>query len=705
MRKLVIALLAIALFCPMLAAQDQKITPESLAMISDKLAPSLVDIEYTLKYDKGDAPVALSPVSYQDRPDICIRDERPYRTSGYLIGEKLVLIDDPMFHPRFIERIDVVLNDARTTAKAAGWFTRGGVMLLELAEPLAGARPLEFGRWQGEPWFEVTYSYRTGRRWIGVHPFSAGPIWTRKDGARYRNRGGLICDRDGRPVGLPLVREIPLDHSWEGSPLSREHVSAVDMDKALEEIKARAGFGIVRVQLDFRSPRKGSGRRSYDFMSSGADTNATQLDVPGVHLEGNRLIVLAALAPKATARLQKISVHLPEGEPVVAEFEYTLRRFGAFVARLPAEVPGGLTLDRKGAFANLDRLIHVLSVEIRGETRIARSQPGVYTGVRVGWREQIHPSMSSSGKFLLARNGSLLAMPLPRREDRDRSYGYRSSRTLFAAAHLAEILADRGEHEDPSNIPVPEKEENRVAWLGVILQTLDQDLARANDVSELTRDGSCGGMVSYVYEGSPAAEAGIRQGDILIRIHSPDRPKPLEVSGSGLPNWMGDFGGMPAELRNRFYSSMGGMPWPTVESPLAQMLTSLGFGSKYELEYVQDGKPLRHEFTVVAAPPHYGTAARFKSEQLGLTVRDLTFEVRRHFQLQADSPGVIVTDLEEGELATVAGIAMFEIVTRIDDEPFGTVEDFERLLKTSGEHRLSLRFKTKTRTVKITVPE
>lgn len=705
MRRLVIAMLAIAMLSPMLTAQDEKITPETLSAIADRLAPSLVDIEYTLKYDKGDPPAALNQGSYQDRPDVCIRDERPYRTTGYLVGEKLVLLDDPIIHPRFIERIEVVLDAARTTGKAAGWFTRGGVMLLELAEPLDGAKPLEFGAFHGEPWFEVGYTWRTGRRWIGVHPISAGSFWVRKDGARFRDRGGLICDRAGRPVGLPLVRELPLDDSWQGSPLTREHVSAADMARELAEIDAQAGYGIVRVDLDFRSPRKESGRNSFDFMSSGGGTDATRLDVPGVHLEGNQLLVLAALSPKATARLQKITVHLPEGEPVIAEFDYTLRRFGAFVAKMPEGTPGGLTLDRQGALARVEHLINVLSVEIRGETRIARSQPGTYSGVRVGWREQIHPSMSGSGHFLLGRNGALLALPLDRRENSDRSFGYRSGGNLFAAAHLAEILGARDEHEDPSNIPVAEKEENRIAWLGVIIQPLDQDLARANDVSELTRDGNCGGMVSYVYAGSPAAEAGIEQGDILIRIHSPDRPQPLEVSGSSLPGWMDDMGGMPAELRSRFFSSMGGTPWPSAESPLTQMLTSLGFGSTFELEYVQGGEQKRREFTVVEAPVHYESAERFKSEALGLTVRDLTFEVRRFFQMKPDDPGVIVSELEEGELAAVAGIGQLEMVTHIDDEAVLTVEDFKRLVQTPGEHRLALRFKTKTRTVKITVPE
>ncbi len=705
MKRLLIALLTIAVLGPALRAADEEVTPQTLSAIADKLAPALVDVEYRLKYDKGDAPVSLNPVRYQDRPDACVRDERPYRTTGYLVGAKTVLLDDPMIHPRFIERIEVVWGEARTTAKAGGWFTRGGVMLLELDAPLSGAKPLEFGDHDGEPWFEVSCVYRGGRRWTGVRPISAGPLWSKDGEPGFRNAGGLICDRRGRPVGLPLMPELYLDDSWMGSPLTRKVVSAADMTKTLEELSTQAGFGIVRVQLDFRSPRKSDGGDSFGFMGSGRDTDATRLDVPGVHLEGNRLLVLASLESKTTARLEKISVHLPSGEPVVAEFDFTLKRFGAFLARLPAETPGGMKLDRKGTFAAVNRLIGLLTVEIRGELRIARSLPAAFTQNREGWRGLIHPAISGPGCFLVGLDGALLAVPLSRRQDEDRSFGYRPSSDLFAAAHLAEILDARAEQEDPSNIPVTEQEENRIAWLGVILQPLDRELARANDVSELTRDGTCGGMVSYVYEGSPAEEAGIEAGAILIRVHSPDHPQPLEVMGSGLPSWMDDIGDMPAALRDRFLSSMGGTPWPTAQSALAKTLTTLGFGSTFELEYVQDGEPRRRSFTVVEAPTHYESAPRHKNEALGLTVRDLTFEVRRFFQLAADAPGVIVSDIEEGERAAVAGIMRFEIVTRIDDEPVPNVEEFERLTKKPGEHRLSLLFKTKTRTVKIMVPE
>ena len=78
--------------------------------------------------------------------------------------------------------------------------------------------------------------------------------------------------------------------------------------------------------------------------------------------------------------------------------------------------------------------------------------------------------------------------------------------------------------------------------------------------------------------------------------------------------------------------------------------------------------------------------------------------MRRHFQLKPTDPGVIVSKVEPGEKVAVAGIRVNEIVTRVDDEPVGSVEDFERMTKEAGEHRLSLKHRTQTRVVTVQVP-
>jgi len=703
MRTLRAAALAALLAAAALAA-DEEDTLAKLDGIARALEPSFVDVEHFLRYDRGEPPRTVGGAEQTEY----IREERPMRSSGYLLTETLVAVDDPMLHPRFIERIEVARGEARTGAKPAGWFPRGGVMVLELEEKLPGSRPLVFDEDATSPWFSVSYANRQGRRWIGVHPVSAGPLWHEVGGKRFRSVGGLIVDGEGRPAGLILDQQMPPDGSWRGSPLNREWIDAEEMARTLEDLDRRAAFGILRVGLDFRSPRRESGSSRGFF--GGGDEGVTRLDVPGVRLDGNRLLVMADLPPKTTARLEEITAHLPGGGTAAAEFRFTLKRFGAFVAGLPGDLPPPPPLGRRSPLDLEDRLLLAHEVRIQGEDRIAWSQPAVANRVRTGWREKLHLGLSGESLYLFTRTGALFAVPLSWRTDRssgNNPFAYRryGSGRSFSVSVIMEMVANRVEHEDTSNRPLSEEEENRVAWLGVVLQPLDKELARANGVSELTRDGSSGGIVSFVYEGSPAAEAGIEVGTILLRVHSEDRPEPMDVTGSSSPFPMPDIGNLPPALRARFFDQMGGTPWPSVENPLTKMLTRLGEGSGYELEYVVDGEVVRRKFTVTRAPDHYGSAKRFKSEKLGMTVRDLTFEVRRYYQLEPDAPGVIVSRLEPGERAAVAGVGRFEIVTHVDGEPIRTVSEFEEKAETPGEHQFALRHQTRTKTVKIEVPE
>ena len=80
-------------------------------------------------------------------------------------------------------------------------------------------------------------------------------------------------------------------------------------------------------------------------------------------------------------------------------------------------------------------------------------------------------------------------------------------------------------------------DENRIAWLGVILQPLNRELARFNDLSEHTRDGKTGAMVSFVYPGSPADKAGVKVGQFLLRLRELEKDEP-ELGGD--TRWVHD---------------------------------------------------------------------------------------------------------------------------------------------------------------------
>jgi S1-C subfamily serine protease len=142
-------------------------------------------------------------------------------------------------------------------------------------------------------------------------------------------------------------------------------------------------------------------------------------------------------------------------------------------------------------------------------------------------------------------------------------------------------------------------------------------------------------------------------------------------------------------------------PWPSAESSINRTLTDLGVGRDFTLEYAVAGEVRKKEMKVAEAPVHYEAAPLRKSEDLGLTVRDLTYEVRRYFQLDPGATGVLVSKVERGGRASVAGLRMFDVVFRVDDQPVADVAAFEKATQATGELRLAVKDKLKERIVKI----
>ena len=90
-----------------------------------------------------------------------------------------------------------------------------------------------------------------------------------------------------------------------------------------------------------------------------------------------------------------------------------------------------------------------------------------------------------------------------------------------------------------------------------------------------------------------------------------------------------------------------------------------------------------------------------KSKAVGVTVREMTYEVRRYFQKKPDDPGVIVSAVEPGSKAGVGGVRPYEIVTHVNGKPVKGVKDFEKLVKEQAELRLAVLRMTKGRLVKL----
>lgn len=690
-----------------LASQARAVAPPPSvvrqAAVADAIAPSVVRVEYRLKQDRGEYPGWLgfqvgadSGVS-GDSGESLIAEERPYEVPGYLIAPDLVLALDPEVPQRFIRSVSVRRGDEVAEATPVAWAQKDAGVFLKLAAPLAGGTPLTFAASAPEDATLMAVSWAPGDGDWSLVVRDAATVLDLEapDGARrtriHREPNQLLVGADGAVHGAYLIGRCELDDSRAADPGAWERLDAAAMQAMLAQAKARADAAILHVSLLFRSPRATPGSQ---MMFEREATIGTELEALGALLEDGTLLVLAELDPKATARLERIVVRDASGTEHEATFVASLRDWGAIVAKAPESLSGGLSLDGGDVVDLRDRLLPAAEVRMVGRTRLSDPKHVRLRHFRPAFRNIQFPVGVSDleSTFVFLPEGPLAAVPLAVREAPGESRRWSQVDTqLCGTALVARLLADLDASSDAQNVPLSEDDESRTAWLGVMLQPLDGEVARANGVAEFTRDGQFGGFVTYVYPGSPAAEAGIEPGAILLALRSPRRQKPIEIAVS--PRDLGYRDVFPwdrlDELPEDWWDQLPG-PWPPIEDTLAKTLTELGLGSTYTLEYFQDGQKASKELVVTQSPPHYGNAPKFESSALGATVRDLTLEVRQYLQLAPDADGVVVVKLEPGQRAGIAGLRPLEIITEVDGEPVKDAASFGAMIEGKKDLKLTV---------------
>ena len=171
-------------------------------------------------------------------------------------------------------------------------------------------------------------------------------------------------------------------------------------------------------------------------------------------------------------------------------------------------------------------------------------------------------------------------------------------------------------------------------WLGVGIQPLTPDLARKFGVTE-----GEGVLVNEVFQKDPAAEAGIKPGDII-----------LTIDGS------------------------------VVDSPnkLSRLIGALPPGAAPKIEVVRDFTRLvltvplseRRDTAVVASLPQSHTEVR-----LGLDLQDLTAGLAEKFKLH-ETRGVLITKVDPGSLAHAEGLREGDLIKEVNRADVGTVGEF-----------------------------
>ena len=723
-RKL-FSLLAFALFVSLSVSsqdakeQNEKENSQKLKSVADAVMPSTVHVEYYLKYDKGEEPVIAGyrcpncSKFHGTNAGEYVKENRPVEIPGYLISDTEVISPDVLTQPRFISKIRISNGKSESTAKIIEYGVKQQAVILKLEKQLEGSKPAQINPEAKGPYFTVGFSLDNGMWQLNVKGLG-GDIVSYPESSEFLRRtmpSSLIVNEKGEIAGVSMNPEMSADDSWKCPVSKMEKISQDQLDAVLAKIRESAIKNIVRVQVNFRSPQikndmRNEMSRNYSDDDDEAQPFDTELNAKGIMLDGKLILVLADIKPKMTARLEGIKVFAegsPAGKP--ADFVCSMNEFAALVAELKEPVQTkGFEFSNEDILRLRSALLPAVQVRIYGDNLVMNYLYNRITDFDIGWKGRRFPELPgvSDDIFLFDLEGGLIALPLAYRArlamERYSSYS-RNEKQILPVSYLSAALRNLDASRNTANIPLSEKDENRIAWLGLELQQLNPGLARMNKVSELTKNGKNGAVVSYVFPASPAAKAGIREGDILICIYLEDDPAPIEIRAE--EQMMRDFPWTEYDRIPDMYFQRIPPPWQPLDNSMNLFLTNIGFGKKFTLEYCSGGKILTKEFTVERGPDYYDTAEKYKSDFLGLTVKNLTCEVRKYFQKGPDEPGVIVSKIDPGSKASVSGLKPYEIIVQVNGKPVANVKEFEAQIKDKTDLNFGVSRMAISRSVKI----
>ncbi len=180
-------------------------------------------------------------------------------------------------------------------------------------------------------------------------------------------------------------------------------------------------------------------------------------------------------------------------------------------------------------------------------------------------------------------------------------------------------------------------------WLGVTIQPVDDDVANSLQMSETQ-----GALVANVASGGPAAQAGIRPGDVI-----------LSFNGNKVAN-------------------MKDLPW---------LVADVKAGRKVNIEVWRGGKKRSLKATVQASPQADAVRANHSDPtpkatgKLGLKLASISSDLRQRYRIPADTNGVLVLEVAANSPAEAKGLRVGDVISMVGQTQVDSPEDVVREVK------------------------
>jgi len=205
--------------------------------------------------------------------------------------------------------------------------------------------------------------------------------------------------------------------------------------------------------------------------------------------------------------------------------------------------------------------------------------------------------------------------------------------------------------------------------LGVTIQNLSDDMSKALGIN--TTEGV---LISGVRDGSAAAKAGIKRGDV-ITVFNGEKVEDTNV------------------LRNKVAGTQ-----PGTEVTLKVLRDGKEEEIKATLDAVQTD-----ETGAIKGNEQGNPAGNTENGKLGVTLIPVTPQIAKQFELQSDSEGMFVSNVDANGVAAAAGIARGDVILEINRQAVNSAEEVQAALDKAGEGPVALLISRRGSTIYITV--
>jgi serine protease Do len=180
-------------------------------------------------------------------------------------------------------------------------------------------------------------------------------------------------------------------------------------------------------------------------------------------------------------------------------------------------------------------------------------------------------------------------------------------------------------------------------WLGVMIQDVTPDLAKSFGLKEAK-----GVLISDVTEGSPAAKAGLKRGDVV-----------KEFDGHEVEN----------------------------AHTLSRLVAATPPNSKAKVDIIRDGKEKTIEVTIGTMPQKVEGQLPETATAWGLSVQDITPEVAQQLGLNPDEQGVVISGVDPGSPAGEAGLSSGDVVKEVNRQEIHNLNDYNQAIEKAKQDK------------------